>query len=164
VADVASLLAELDAARDEFLDALGDVDAALATTPGIMEDWSVRDLVFHVAAWSKHATAALELAATGRGAAFAYSTADTDAMNEGFLAEGRAVSPAEALRREEEAFAAFRSGLAATDSTNLGLVLGNGDSLEAVIRYDGPHHYAEHTAHLRAWFGGGDDADEPDDA
>ena len=42
------------------------------------------------------------------------------------------------------------------------VLLGNGDTVEAVIRYDGADHYAEHTAHLRAWFGAdtGDDAGE----
>ena len=153
------LLAALDAAHDDFLDALGDVDADLVTVPGVMEDWSVRDLVFHVAVWSEHAAAALDLATSGRGADFAYSTGDTDAMNERFLAEGRSTSPASALAREEAAFAAFRERVARLDPSLLGLRLGNGDTVEDVIRYDGPDHYAEHTAHLRAWFG--EDEGEP---
>jgi hypothetical protein len=147
------LLAALDAAHDDFIDALGDVDADLVTVPGVMEDWSVRDLVFHVAAWSEHAVAALDLAISGRGAEFAYSTGDTDAMNERFLAEGRSTSPAAALAREEAAFDAFRERVAGLDPSLLALRLGNGDTVKEVIRYDGPDHYAEHTAHLRAWFG-----------
>ena len=155
------LLAALDAAHDDFLDALSDVDADLVTAPGVMEDWSVRDLVFHVAAWSEHAAAALDLATAGRGAEFAYSTGDTDAMNERFLAEGRSTSPRAALEREEAAFAAFRERVAELDPSLLGLTLGNGDTVEEVIRYDGPDHYAEHTAHLRAWFRvDGEDGDE----
>ena len=153
------LLAALDASHADFLDALGDVDADLATVPGVMEDWSVRDLVFHVAAWSEHAAAALDLATSGRGAEFAYSTGDTDAMNERFLAVGRSISPSAALAREEAAFAAFRERVTGLEPSLLGLRLGNGDTVEEVIRYDGPDHYAEHTAHLRAWFSA-DDADE----
>jgi hypothetical protein len=152
------LVAALDAAHDDFVDALGDVDADLATVPGVMEDWSVRDLVVHVAAWSEHGADALDLAASGRGAEFAYSKAETDAMNERILADARATAPMDALRREAAAFARFREGLAALDTSLLDLVLGNGDTVEAVVRYDGPDHYAEHTAHLRAWFG-----DDPDD-
>ena len=68
----------------------------------------MRDLVVHVAAWSEHGASALELAATGRGAEFAYSKADTDAMNERFLAEAARTSPAAALAREESAYASFR--------------------------------------------------------
>ena len=54
----------------------------------------MRDLVVHVAAWAEHGAAALELAASGRGADFAYSKAETDAMNERILADGRSTSPA----------------------------------------------------------------------
>ena len=148
-----ALLSDLDAARDAFHDVLAEVDAELATVPGVMDDWSVRDIVFHLAVWCEHAAEALALATAGRGDEFAYSTGDTDAMNERFLADGRAVSPAQALRREESAFAAFRAGVESLDSALLTLRLGNGDTVEEVIAYDGPEHYAEHTEHLRAWFG-----------
>jgi hypothetical protein len=153
MADLPGLQAELDLAHDAFLEVLHAVDADLVTTPGVMEDWSVRDLVVHVAAWSEHGASALQLATDGRGAEFAYSKADTDAMNERILADGRATTPNAALAREERAFAAFRDRVAGLDPALLGLELGNGDTVEAVIRYDGPDHYAEHTAHLRAWFG-----------
>lgn len=156
------LLEALDAARDDFHDALGDVELDLVTVPGVVGDWSVRDLVVHVAAWCEHATAAIHLAGAGRGGEFAYSTADTDAMNERILADGRALSPTAALEREERAFAGFRERVAALDPAMLALRLGNGDSLEEVIRYDGADHYAEHTAHLRAWFTGGGDGDAED--
>jgi hypothetical protein len=153
MADRDALLADLDAARDGFHEVLANVDADLATVPGVMEDWSVRDIVFHLAVWCEHGSGALELATDGRGDEFAYSTADTDAMNERFLAEGREVSATEALRREDAAFAAFRERIAGLDPSLVGARLGNGDTVEAVIVYDGPEHYDEHTAHLRAWFG-----------
>jgi len=153
------LLGRLDASRQDFLEALGAVDADLVTVPGVMEDWSVRDLVVHVAAWCEHAVGALDLAAAGRGAEFAYSTAETDAMNVRFLEEARRTSPSGALEREDVAFSAFRERLATLDPSLLVLRLGNGDTVEDVIRYDGADHYAEHTAHLRAWFGGDEDED-----
>ncbi len=155
-----ALLDQMDSARAEFLNALADVDADLVTVPGVLDDWSVRDLVVHVAAWCEHATSALSLASEGRGADFAYSEGDTDAMNERILAEGRRVAPSEALHREESAFARFRSAVANLDPGLLSLTLGNGDRVEEVIRYDGPDHYAEHTGHLRAWFGADDDVEE----
>ena len=158
MADRSELLAQLDAARERFHEALAEVDLELATVPGVMEDWSVRDLVHHVARWCEHGSEALDLASHGRGEAFDYSTGDTDAMNERFLAEGRSVSPADALAREEAAFEGFRSRLAGLDEALLSLELGNGDSVAEVIVYDGPEHYDEHTAHLRAWFG-----EEPDE-
>ena len=155
------LLAALDAAREDFLDALGEVDADLVTVPGVMDDWSVRDLVVHVAFWVDHAADALALAASGRGAEFAYASSETDAMNARTLDEGRSVSPADALAREEAAFGRLRELLASLDPSLMGHRLGNGDTVEEVVRYDGPDHYLEHTGHLRAWFGA--DADGDDD-
>jgi len=160
VADRDALLADLDSARDAFHDILAEVDAELATVPGVMDDWSVHDIVFHLAVWCEHAAEALALAATGRGDEFAYSTGDTDAMNERFLAEGRAGSPVDALRREDAAFTAFREALAILDRSLLALRLGNGDTVEELVVYDGPEHYAEHTGHLRAWFGADDEGDD----
>ena len=115
----------------------------------------------HVAAGDEHGTAALELATSGRGGDFAYSTADTDAENDRIEAEALRTSPSEALAREERAFTEFRAAIAALDPAQLKLKLGNGDSVEAVIRYDGADHYAEHTEHIRDWFV--DDADTDDE-
>lgn len=149
---VDTLLPALDAARNDFLDALADVDEDLVTVPGVVGEWSVRDLVVHVAAWAEHASEAIDLATSGRGADFSYSTTQTDAMNEGILADARTTSPAAALEREEVAFTSLRDRVAVLDPSMLSTRLGNGDSVEEVIRYDGPDHYAEHTGHLRAWF------------
>lgn len=157
MADRAELLARLDAARESFHQVLSAVDLELATVPGVMEDWSVRDIVYHLARWCEHGSEAVALAADGRGDAFDYSTDDTDAMNERFLVEGRTVSPTDALAEEESAFAGLRARVAGLDEGLLSSRLGNGDTVEEVVVYDGPDHYAEHTEHLRAWFGTDDD-------
>ncbi|MBA4170381.1 MAG: maleylpyruvate isomerase N-terminal domain-containing protein [Chloroflexi bacterium] len=150
----------LEAEHDAFLTALESVDLELVTVPGIVEDWSVRDLVVHVAFWAEHAVEALALASAGHGDEFAYDTAQTDAMNARVLEESRRTSPAAAIEREVRAFDAFAAALDALDPTLLDLRLGNGDAVAEVIGYDGAAHYREHTAHLRAWF---DEADAEDD-
>lgn len=157
------LLEELDAARAVFREALADVEPGLATTPGIVGSWSARDLAVHVAFWSEHGTMALGLASSGRGSEYDYDTARTDAMNDAVHAEADGFSPRAAAEREEAAFRAFRAALAGLDPSLLDLVLGNGDSVERVIRYDGPDHYAEHAGHLRAWFGGEPEPDPGDE-
>lgn len=159
-----SPLERLDSSREAFLEALAAVDADLVTVPGVMDDWSVRDIVVHVAAWCEHASRALELAVEGRGDEFAYSTGATDAMNVRILEEARRTSPSAALAREEAAFAELRERVAAMDPGLLSLRLGNGDTVAEVIAYDGPDHYDEHAGHLRAWFGPDDEADASDDA
>jgi hypothetical protein len=160
----AGLASALDDARARFLDALGAVDLDLVLVPGVVEDWSVRDLVVHVAAWAEHGTNAVELAETGRGDAFDYDTSRTDAMNVDILAEARRTSPSAALEREATAFDRFRAAVRSLDPGILPLRLGNGDTVAEVIRYDGPDHYAEHTAHLRAWFGSEAEDEAADDA
>lgn len=150
---------ELEVEREAFLDALEAVDLELVTVPGVVEEWSVRDLIVHVAFWAEHATGALQLAAAGRGAEFAYDTAQTDAMNARLLAESRLVAPDAAVEREARAFEALMAELATLDAGLLDLRLGNGDTLAEVIGYDGPEHYREHTVHVRAWFAA-EDGDE----
>lgn len=159
----AALVAALDEARAAFLEALAEVDAELVTAPGVVGDWSVRDLVVHVAFWAEHASGAVDLALAGRGDDFAYSTDETDAMNARLLRGAGGVSPSDALAREAAAFAGLRRRVAELDPAVLGLRLGNGDIVEEVIRYDGPDHYAEHTDHLRAWFGADEDDEDEEE-
>jgi len=148
------LVTELQAAREAFAGAVADVDPDLFTAPGLVGDWSARDLVAHVAFWCDHGGDALELAASGKGGDFDYDSSQTDAINEEVFAGSSTLTPMEAYEREQVAFERFRDALSELDPALLDLTLGNGDTVEAVVRYDGPDHYAEHTEHLRAWFTG----------
>jgi hypothetical protein len=145
---VSVLLDDLDRERQAFV-------AALEAVPNpegrkVVEGWDGRDLVVHAAFWSEHGTSALELAAGGRGNAFDYDKAQTDAMNAATAAAGHATSLGDAVSREAAAYQRFHDALASLDETLLDLQLGNGDLVEDVVRYDGPDHYAEYAAHLRA--------------
>jgi hypothetical protein len=154
---------ELQAARDAFVGAVADVDPDLFTAPGLLGPWSARDLVAHVAFWSDHGADALDLAASGKGGDFDYDSSQTDAINEEVFAGSSTLTPMEAYEREQVAFERFRDALSALDPALLDLVLGNGDSVEKVVRYDGPDHYAEHTDHIRAWFTGHEEPGEDED-
>ena len=158
----ADLQAALTKEHDAFLDALESVDLELVTVPGIVEAWSVRDLVVHVAFWAEHAVEALTLAAAGRGDEFAYDTAQTDEMNARLLTESKRMTPAAALEREARAFEAFVAALETLDPGLLDLRLGNGDTVAEVVGYDGAAHYREHTEPLRSWFGHETDDDDAD--
>ena len=145
---VAALLADLEREREAFIEALDAVPNPEGRK--VVESWDARDLVIHAAFWSDHAADALELAATGRGADFAYDSQRTDEMNAATAAAGHATSLADARDRERSSYERFRAALSGLDDDLLDLQLGNGDAVEDVIRYDGPDHYAEHSAHLRA--------------
>lgn len=145
---VDALVDELDRQRDAFVAALESLRDAEGRA--VVESWDGRDLVIHAAFWSEHGAEAVELAAAGRGDEFAYDNTQTDAMNAATAAAGHGASLTDARSREEAAFARFRTAVGALDEALLDLRLGNGDTVEAVIRYDGPDHYAEHAEHLRA--------------
>jgi hypothetical protein len=145
---VSALLEELERERSAFLAALEAVPNPEGRT--VIEAWDGRDLVVHTAFWSEHGAKALELAAGGRGEAFDYDSTQTDAMNAATAAAGHATSLADATAREALAYERFHAALAGLDEELLDLQLGNGDLVEDVVRYDGPDHYAEHAAHLRA--------------
>lgn len=153
------LVAELRREREAFLRVLASVDLELVTVPGVVDDWSVRDLTVHVAFWAEHAVRALELAGDGRGDEFAYDTGQTDAMNARLLEEARRTTPEAALEREELAFDALVAAVESLNPELLDLQLGNGDRVAEVIAYDGADHYREHTQQLGAWFGTDDDDD-----
>jgi hypothetical protein len=155
-----ALLDELGDRRTEFLAALADVDPVLRTTPGLVDALSARDLVVHVAFWSDHAADALVLAAGGRGTEFAYDASQTDAMNARVFADGRELSMDEAMGRDQAAYGRFREALAGITDGLLDLRLGNGDTVEGVIRYDGADHFAEHAGQVRAWFSGAEESED----
>lgn len=145
---VSALLEELERERSAFLAALEAVPNPEGRT--VIEAWDGRDLAVHCAFWSEHGANALELAASGRGNAFDYDNSQTDAINAATAAAGHATSLADAVTREGAAYRRFHDALAGLDETLLDMQLGNGDLVEDVVRYDGPDHYAEHAAHLRA--------------
>jgi hypothetical protein len=162
VTRVDQLLGELDAQRAAFLAALDAVEPKLLTAPGLVGDWSARDLLVHVAFWCEHGCDALTLATSGRGSDFDYHHDQTDAMNVGLARDAAVIPPAAAREREQEAFLSLRGAVQALDPELLDQRLGNGDTVAEVINYDGPRHYEEHAGHIRAWFGSG--AEDEDDS
>jgi hypothetical protein len=161
--EMEALTLELVAARDEFLDALGDVEPALLTAPGLVGEWSGRELIGHMALWTEHAVQALAHAASGRLPEFGEEAMDVDETN-AVQAQKDAGSDLAALReREQRAFARLLDGLRRAEPAWLEERAAYGDTLGHILRDDGSDHYREHAGDLRAWFGpgaAGEDEDE----
>jgi hypothetical protein len=155
---VQALADDLVAARQAFHDALADVDPALLTAPGLVGEWSARELIAHLAYWAGHAAEALHQAEQGRVADFGEDEMDVDARNAVVARVARETDLATVRQREEAAFDALLSRLKRAEPTWLEERVSYGDTLEYVVRDDGADHYREHTADLRSWFTG---ADEP---
>lgn len=161
---IEALLADLQAARDEFMAALADVEPSLLTAPGLVGDWSARELLAHLGYWAGHAAEALHHAEMDRTADFGEDEFDVDERN-AVVARVAAETELSVVRqREEAAFEALVLRLERADPAWLDEKVSFGDTLEQVILDDGPEHYREHTLDLRAWFTGAEDADGDDGA
>jgi hypothetical protein len=157
---VQELLDGLAAARDEFLAAVADIDPALRTTPGLVGDWSARDLLAHVGYWAGHAAESLHRAEQGELSEFGRDELSVDDRNDVVTRVARETDYATVASREEGAYEAFVARLTAVDPESLDDRDADGDTLEEIIAFDGADHYREHTLDIRAWFDG---RDAPDD-
>ena len=159
-----ALADELVAARDEFQAALADVDPQLLTAPGLAGEWSARELIAHLGYWAGHAAEALHHAAQGRTAEFGEDELDVDDRNSVVARVAKETELATVRQREQAAFDALLLAVQRADPAWLDERVGYGDSLEHVVRDDGPDHYREHALDLRAWFTGADEpaVDEPE--
>jgi len=156
---VRALLADLEAARQAFTGALGDVDPALRDAPGLVGEWSARELLGHMGYWAGHAAEAIHHAEEGRLDEFGRDDLSVDARNAVVARVARDTDFATAQSREQAAFDALATRLARVDPEWLDERDAGGDSLAEVIADDGADHYREHATDIRAWFSG-----EPDGA
>ena len=158
---VEALLRELQAARDEFMTALADVEPSLLTAPGLVGEWSARELIAHLGYWAGHAAEALHHAEMDRTADFGEDEFDVDERNAVVARVAAETDLGTVRQREEAAFGAFVTRLERADPAWLDEKVSFGDTLERVILDDGAEHYREHTLDLRAWFTGTDEEGDP---
>ena len=113
--------------------------------PGLTpEGWSVKDLLWHLGAWSAEAGIMLERIRTGTYDGWGQA-ASVDELNARFLEEGRRVDLATA---KSELYAARNRAL--MEWAGLPKVT---PEAEEWFRESGPEHYQEHLDDLRAWVG-----------
>ncbi|MEX1073092.1 MAG: hypothetical protein WED86_05275 [Chloroflexota bacterium] len=160
---IQALLSDLAAARAEFLAAVGDVEPALRGTPGLVGEWSARELVGHVGYWAGHAAEALHRAEQDELDAFGRDELSVDERNAVVARVAADADWATVTSREQGAYEAFAERLSRADVERLGDRDADGDTLAEIIAFDGVDHYREHALDIRAWFDGRDARDEADD-
>ena len=158
-----ALLTELTETRRAFITALDDIEPALATAPGLVGEWSARELVAHMGFWCDHASRALDLSGEGRIEDFYEAGFDVDARNAQVAREARTGDYAAAREREESAHAALVGRVSRLVPALLDLRIRFGATLEEVIRENGPDHYREHAEHVRGWWADGTETDDDED-
>ena len=147
-----ALAEDMVAARQEFLDAVADIDPALLTSPGLVGVWSARELVAHMGYWAGHAAEAVHHAEQGRLDEFEVDAPSVDERNAVVARVAGETDLPTVFSREELAFDAFRKRVLSADPEWLSERDADGDTLEEIILYDGADHYREHTHDIRAWF------------
>lgn len=161
---VQALVEDLNRARDEFLKAVGDVDPGLRTAPGLVGDWSARELLAHVGYWAGHVAEALHRAEQGELAEFGHDELSVDERNVVVARVAAEADYATAASREQGAYEAFATRLGAVERDTLEERDADGNTLAQIIADDGADHYREHMLDVRAWFDGAEIADDEDAA
>lgn len=161
--NIQALADELVDARSAFEQALADIDPALLTSPGLVGEWSARELVAHMGYWAGHAAEAIHLAEQGRLDEFEVDAPSVDERNAVVARVAGETDMATVRSREEMAFEAFRKRILTVDPEWLAERDADGDTLEDIIKYDGADHFREHTNDIRAWFTAGSDTETADD-
>lgn len=148
-----ALIAELREARAEVLSALDAVAPESMTTPGLVGEWSGRELIAHLGYWAGHATEVIHAVEGGRIDEVGAGEPPVDEVNETVARVARTTGLATVRRREAAAIEALVGRLTTLDPALLSERLPDGATLEEAIREDGPDHYREHAAGLRRVLG-----------
>lgn len=151
------ILATLKHSRAEMERALAGLTEAQMTEPGVVGEWSVKDLLAHLTAWEVQVVTTLgQLQRGQRIKSVPWTDEEAQTLNaqwhadyrdrplDNVLADFRAVRPQTARQVER---------LSEADLQEPRKFL-SGDSLEKMIAVETFEHEAEHLPHLRAWRAG----------
>ena len=132
--------AAVDAAWRDFRRAVERLPPHLLETPGACGDWSVRDLLGHIASWESRAATAV-LTSTPD------PPDDTDEFNRSEAARKAPLTLRDVVAELESTHRALLSTLADAPESSFepGTPLRNSLDADTVL------HYIEHTAQIRAW-------------
>jgi hypothetical protein len=144
---VQRLLERLDAAWTALRDAVAGVPDSHLVEPGVVDDWSVKDILAHVTTWEEEALKHLPLIIAG-GTPPRYAVqGGIDAFNARATEDGRRLSLAEVLRRRDETHARLLDFLQSQPAGTFG----GQTRAQRRLRLDTYGHYPQHAAAIRAW-------------
>jgi hypothetical protein len=148
------LVQELRLERDGFFDALSAVAPESMTTPGLIGEWSARELIAHLGYWAGHGVESIHAVESGRADEFGADRPPVDDVNATVARVARQADLATVRKREAASVEAFVERLRAMDPAMLATPLPHhGLTLEQGIREDGAAHYREHAVELRRVLG-----------
>jgi hypothetical protein len=144
---VEKLLGRLDAAWTALRDSYADLPDSRLVEPGVVGDWSVKDVLAHVTSWEEEALKHLPLLIAGGTPPRYAEQGGIDAFNARATEEGQRLSLAEILRRRDETHARLVDFISSQPEGTFKSQTRAGRRL----RLDTYGHYPEHTAAIQAW-------------
>jgi hypothetical protein len=151
---VATIAEDLVAARAAFHDALGRVAPSSLTTPGLVGEWSAREVIAHLGYWAGRAVEVIHAVEDGRIEEVGIDDPPVEDVNATVARVARETDLATVQAREAASVEALLERLRRMEPSLLDLELPDGMTVEASIREDGPDHYRQHADELRASLGG----------
>ncbi len=144
------LIADLQAERERFFEAVSKVSPQSMTTPGLIGEWSARELIAHLGYWAGHAVEQIHQVEEGRVAEVEADEPSVDEVNETVARVARQTDIARVQARELASVDALIERLRGMDEVLLAERLPDGSTLEEAIREDASVHYGEHADELAA--------------
>ena len=142
------LLKQLDRRWLEFKETFAGLPDAQLMEPGVVEDWSVKDILGHVTSWEVEALKYLPLILKGgRPPRYSVQYGGIDAFNAKMTAQNRALSLAETLDRFEDTHRKLVSYVQTVPEDEFFTET----RFRRRLRLDTYSHYPEHTRMILAW-------------
>jgi hypothetical protein len=138
--DVHALLERIEQAWRELFAALDDIPEDRMSDPGVIGDWSLKDLFGHLAFWDEHAVAEIERALAG----LPREDNAWQEMNETDHAARRDRTLPEQRSAMHQAHAALVERLEAVAGIEAARI-------DEAIRVDTYEHYRDHVADIQSW-------------
>lgn len=148
------LIDDLVASRTDVFEALDRLDASSLTTPGLVGEWSARELIAHLGYWAGNAVEAIHHVEDGRVEDIGIGALSTDETNATVARIARETDLATVRKREAASVEALLERLRRLDPGLLDVRLPDGATLEAGIDGDAGAHYREHADDLSRGFEG----------
>jgi uncharacterized protein (TIGR03083 family) len=131
------LIDDLTAARQALMELLDRVSPQSMTTPGLVGEWSGRELIAHVGYWAGNAVEVIHAVEEGRADEVGQGKPPTDEVNDTVARVARGTDLATVRKREAASVEALLERLRRLDPSLLGTSLPNGATLEQDIAEDG---------------------------
>jgi hypothetical protein len=144
---VRRLLERLDVAWTALSESYAGVSDSRLVEPGVVDGWSVKDIVAHVTAWEEEALEHLPLIIAGGTPPRYAAQGGIDAFNARATEDGRRLSLEAVLRRRDETHARLLDFIRRQPEGTFG----TRTRARRRLRLDTYGHYPEHTEAIRAW-------------